>query len=134
MTTSIVPPSVFLPICPVRLPANEPRRSSVTPYRWLSDLQPDSAEGYEQYQLFPFPHGSKNEPKWMTLKEIIADISNKGYDDDFSHAILLPLYKYTYATLHPYYVHKEQARRNKKKELARKLAEQLVGTQTPPDN
>lgn len=132
--TSITPPSLFLPTSPVRLPAHEPRKSTVTQWYRLSDLQPDNAEGYGEYELLPFPYGERNELKWLTLKEVIADLGNKGYDRDLISIIIGSMHKISYATLHPYYVHKEQARRNKKKELARKLAEQLVGSQQPPSN
>ena len=131
--TTITPVSAFLPTLPVQLPAHEPRQSSVVSWHSLSDLQPDDAEGQGDNELFPFPYGPRNEMKWLTAKEIIADlITTKGYDNEFAGSLVTPLHRYSYQHVHVYYEHKRQAKRNKKKELARKLAEQLVGTQTPP--
>lgn len=132
MTTSITPPSAFLPSCPVSLPTHEPRKSSVTPYYYLSDKQPDDAEGHSSENLFPFPQGKVM--KWLSSKEIITEVISMGYDMDIAQWVPHYMDGYNFGKLHAYYIHKDQARRNKKKALARKLAEQLVGTQTPPSD
>lgn len=132
--TAITPTSAFLPTLPVRLPDHEPRQSTVVDWYVISDLQPENAEGQSENGVFPFPYGPRNEMKWLNLKEIITDLIAKGYDKDLAGTLLSPLHPYSYQRVHAYYTHKRQAARNKKKELARKLAEQLVGSQTPPSN
>lgn len=70
--------------------------------------------------------------KWMTTREIVASLVSQGYDQDVAYSAQTVLQNFNYYNLHSYYMHKEQARRNKAKELARLKAEKLVGTQTPP--
>lgn len=132
MTTS--PPLAvlsFLPPPPIRLPAHEPRKSGVTPYRYLSDKQPVNAEGHPGSELYPFPQGK--EVKWLTAHEITAYLVTQGYDQDVASSANTVLQHFSYYRLYSYYMHKEQARRNKARELARLKAEKLVGTQAPPE-
>ena len=70
--------------------------------------------------------------KWMTAKEIVASLVSQGYDQDVAYSAQAVLQNFNYYTLHAYYMHKEQARRNLARQRAREAAEKLVGTQTPP--
>lgn len=57
-----------------------------------------------------------------------------GYDEDLARAILHRIHDYHYYNLRSHYAHREQARRDEARALARKKAEKLVGPQTPPSN
>ena len=129
MKKTLLPTSAFLPSLPVRLPEHEPRESSTNPSNHLSDKQPENAEGQWSSEIYPFP--VNNVMKWLTLREMEAELVASGYDSDLISLYGL-FYKLSYDRLKPYYMQKEQERRNKKKELARKIAESLVGSQTPP--
>ena len=130
--TPITPISKVLPTPPFKLPPRMPRKSGVTPYKFLSDLDPSTAEGHEVQELFAYPYGPNFEPKWVTAKDIITDLVSKGYDREIASHPLVILDNYTFQKIEPYYLDQEQADRNRRKKLARLRAEQLVGTQTPP--
>ena len=132
MSFSGPPPSSFLPRCPVELPEHEPRPAADGSWRFLSDLQPDNGESSSPHDLCPYPHGKLKKRKWLTLDEIRADLISQGYDTDLADETINIFRPHDYYMLHPYYMHKKQAKRNKKRAAARALAESLVGTQTPP--
>ena len=126
--TALLPPSAFLPACPVRLPDHEPR-SGRGGIGVISDKAPEQAEGHFE-ALYPFPKGK--EMKWLTYREIVTELVGMGYDEDLARSVNNIVERVNYHHLRPYYMHKEQARRNLARQRAREAAEKLVGTQTPP--
>ena len=132
MTSSLIPPSTFLPICPALLPDHEPRQGRAE-YLYLSDTQTEgSKDQFVQSALYPFPINGIM--KWIGIDEVYQSLMDNGYDDDLVYSILKRIRHVNYHQMKPYYMHKEQLRRNKKRALARKKAELLVGRQTPPEN
>lgn len=136
---TLIPPSAVLSSPPIPIPKHEPRLSSVDggdEYEsiplYLSDKDPLDAKGYVRSSLYPFPQGKTI--KWLTTDESEAELRASGYDADIAHSMIFAIRDYNYYNLRSHYAHREQARRNEARALARKKAEKLVGPQTPPSN